>query len=117
VHAALLGRPLICWDHDELLALREAVPHPDWPNGSSPAERRPNSVRLDATLWRAQLDDPPARTLAGPGQPGPAAAAPAPSIATAAAQARSRGVTVRHLASETGTAMRQTLTRRPDRPQ
>jgi hypothetical protein len=57
VHAALLGRPLICWDHDELLALREAVPHPDWPGGSSPADRRPYSARQDSTLWRAQLDD------------------------------------------------------------
>jgi hypothetical protein len=58
VHAALLGRPLICWNYGDLAALREAVPHPGWPDsgryGPGPHTYAADS---DSTAWRAQLDD------------------------------------------------------------
>jgi hypothetical protein len=63
VHTALLGRPLICWCPDEITALREAVPHRDWPRtGYMPGYdatggRAFCAVRHDSARWRAQLNE------------------------------------------------------------
>jgi len=59
VHAALIGRPLICWCADEITALRQSVPHREWPHNGygSTDDGRFCEVRHDSARWRAQLNE------------------------------------------------------------
>jgi len=55
VHRALLGRPLLLWDGQELTELRTAVPHSDWPSWDDRPARYA-TVRELSARWRGQLD-------------------------------------------------------------
>jgi hypothetical protein len=92
VHRALVGRRLLLWSYQDLVNLRQAAPHPDWPRlpevysayagAEQPAETAiappgqpitAPAVALQhlATRWRGQLD-PHTRTLVAclpPGTP------------------------------------------------
>lgn len=69
VHDALIGRPLLSWDEDDLQQLRTAAPHQDWPSQYQPD--RYTAVRHLSARWRGQLDPRTRNLLAAlpPGTP------------------------------------------------